>query len=438
MDNSITRRKFLLSGAACLGSTILIPGCGGSHDNHKNSSATGGDDDSAVTDDTFSDDTSDDDTGENFEKDIVAIGLFAAGSASSPENAVRLVCKSLDWSWLSHGDCVLVKVASNSGNPHPSVTSPAAVSALAAELFERGAGRVIVADQGGVSSVRSASGGMRHGSTRALMESNGLYEAVIGAGAEPYFFDEQDYEAGYFEASLPFSGSHWITKPKIPSIILDADHIIYLPRLSSHMIAGYTHGHKCAVGWLREDSRHELHFKAGSLHEKYVEVNYCEEIRSRFRLAITLAEKYLLDTGPDKGTIADADPWIVIASPHLPNHDAVSVALLAFIDDRTPASGDGLISPYGSHSDLNNRFFLRAVPVSTGIPWSSGVSGDYTTLNIHDYQSGIASDRALTRAYEILGGVPSSIGIRMIGNEPAQDLRDYLSSFGNGIFRITA
>jgi uncharacterized protein (DUF362 family) len=434
LKKRLTRRRFISTGAACLASTIFIPGCGKNNSGGKNGAAQTGDD--SADDDTLSadDTTGDDDTGANLPPEMVVLGLYTADSAASPREAVRKVCKALDWSWLAAGDSVLIKISCNSGNAHPAVTSPNALRAVIDEAFARGAGRVTVADQAGVASVRSGSDNRRYGSTRSLTESNGLLQAIEDSGAQAFFFDEQDYATGYFEATLPFSGSHWLAPPQIPEIIRSVDHIIYLPRLSSHMIAGYTHGHKCAVGWLRDDSRHEMHFKADSLHEKYVEINYCREIRDRHRLTITLAEKLLLDCGPDNGTIAVADPWIVIASSHLANHDAVSVAALAFIDDRTPPAGLGVTTPYGERSDLYNRGLLAAIPVSTGIPWISQAPGPYTALNIHGYQQGIASDRALSRAYEILGGVPNRIEVRTVGELPSGEFQAFLENFGGGIF----
>ena len=41
----------------------------------------------------------------------------------------------------------------------------------------------------------------------------------------------------------------------IARAITEVDHLVYLPRLSSHVLTGYTHGHKIAVGWLRDDPR---------------------------------------------------------------------------------------------------------------------------------------------------------------------------------------
>ncbi len=431
----ITRRRFIAGGGAWLASTVFLPGCGAKRRAANAGAATGDDD----NDDHRPDhDAADDDASGGLGADGVALGLYTADSAGTPLHAVRLVCQALDWSWLAHGDAVFVKLACNSGNAHPAVTSPDAVRAVVAELFARGAGRVVVGDQSGVESVRSAAGGRRYGATRDLMKRNGLWQAIAAAGAAPYFFDEQDYDSGYFGATLSFADAHWLAAPQVPAVIREVDHIVYLPRLSSHMIAGYTHGHKCAIGWLRDDSRHELHYKAASLHEKFVEVNYAKEIRDRHRLTITLAEQVLLDAGPDVGTIAPADPWLVIASPHPANHDALSVAAMTYIDDLTPPSGDGLVTPYGKMSDLYNRGLLSMIPVVTGIPWTSDTPAPYTPLASPDYQKGIADDRALTRAYQILGGVPSVIPVRLMGQAPAPDFRAFRAAFNRGIFDLSA
>jgi uncharacterized protein (DUF362 family) len=432
----LSRRRFIISGGISLVSTILLPSCGGSKSKSSGSSASDDDDDNDNDNDLSPDDDSaDDDTGGGQNPAEV---LFSADSAGTPREAVRMLLQSLDWSWLLPGDSVFIKVACNSGNRHPAVVSPNAVWAVVTELFARGAGQVIVGDQAGVSSVRSAAGNRHYGATRTLMQNNDLLAAIDAAGAEPYFFDEQDYDSGYFAATVDFPQSHWLNPPRVPEIIRQVDHLIYLPRLSSHLIAGYTHGHKNAIGWLRDDSRYELHYKADTFHEKYVEINYCREIRERLRFTLTLAEQLLLDSGPDSGTITPADPWLVIASQHLANHDALSVAALAYIDDRTPPSGAGLLSPYGANSDFYNHSFILSLPLMSGIPWSNDVPGPYTHLKIHDYQRGIANDRSLQRAYQILGGIPQAIDVRLLGETPAPEFLEFLQGFNSGIFQIKA
>lgn len=359
----------------------------------------------------------------------VLLGLYGGDG----EAAVRSALARMDLGWLGAGDTVLIKVACNSGNPHPATTSPAAVRALCGALLDRGAGRVIVGDQAGVEYVRNAEGG-RFGSTRALMGENGLLAAIEESGGEPYFFDEQDYEAGYVEVAPP-AGSGWSQPMFIPRIVTEVDHLVYLPRLSSHVLAGYTHGHKLAMGWLRDDSRFHVHNDAATLHEKYTEINYVPEIASRLRLVLTLAERILLDGGPDEGTIADVDPRIVIASDSLARHDALSVAALAAIDEVTEKDPE-VTNVYGPGAGTSNAGFTAfLVPSRTGIPWGDGATA--SPLPVHDYQNGIAQDRSLTRAFAILGGVPAEIPVLLDGAAPDEGFRAFLEAHQGGIFQIT-
>ncbi len=331
--------------------------------------------------------------------EAVALGLYTPATAPDPRAAVSAVCRHLDWSWLSPGDSVFVKLACNSGSLHPAVTSSNAVRAVVGELLDRGAGRVLVGDQGGIEDVGTNSDGSRRGSTRELTERNGLHQAIVESGAEPCYFDDQAYEEGFLEANMNLDGHHWPQPPNMAKVIAEVDHIIYLPRLSSHMMAGYTHGHKIAVGWLRTDSRYAMHLDAPNLQNRFVELNYHPLLRDRLRLTITLAEKVLLDVGPNDGTIADLDTWVVVASSHLANHDAVGVAVLAHVDGLMPDAP-------------------RIIRASK------------------EYQKGIGSDPALSRAYEILGGVPSAIQVNVLGQHPGAALQASLESYDRSILNL--
>ncbi|MCX5859346.1 MAG: DUF362 domain-containing protein [Proteobacteria bacterium] len=406
-DRSISRREFIAMVSAAVAGGLILDSCSG-----ESGSAPG----PAARPEAF-------------------LGLYSPGSSAGPEDAVRQLCEKLDFSWLKSGDSVFLKPACNSGNPHPATTSPNAVRAVIAELKARGAGRIIVGDQAGMEWVRLSPTERRTGSTRDLMAGNGLLDAITSAGAEPHFFDEHTFANGYFESTLDLPSRNWEPPPYLPNIIKEVDHIIYLPRLSSHLIAGYTFGHKCAIGWLRDDSRYQCHFEGSRFHEKYVEINYAKEIRDRHRLTITLAEKLLLDSGPDSGTIANAEPWILIASGNLAAHDAVGVAALSYIDALTsPAS---ILPGYGKSADILNQALITGlVPGKSGEPWGDRPMSDYTDVKYHDYQKGIASDLALTRAYGILGGVPAHTTVRLEGEPPSEDFRNFLESWSNGFFRL--
>jgi uncharacterized protein (DUF362 family) len=384
-----------------------------------------------------------------YSKDAVLLGLYSPASVADARAAVRAVCRHLDWSWLVPGDSVFVKLACGSDRPHPAGTSPSAVEAVVEELRARGAGRILVGDQGSVVFVRRTAEGIEFGATRALAQANGLLTAINASGAEPHFFEEGGYEQGYYTADAGFEGHHWSEPPHLPRVIREVDHIVYLPRLSSHALTGYTHGHKLAVGWLREDSRRRMHLDGASLPQRFTELNYFSDIRSRLRLVITLAEQVLLDCGPEVGTLAELDGWVVIASAHLANHDAVSVGVLSAVDRQAPESplliedrSHGFVLPFVLPyrpliADLLNRTWIAEyIPSVTGIAWGDGDMSRYTPLPTHAFERGIGHDIMLSRAYEILGGAPATIPVSLLGQAPSADLADALRAYSDGLLGL--
>ncbi len=362
------------------------------------------------------------------------LGLFRRELWTDPVEAAQAAFLQQDLSWLGPGDSVFLKVASNSGQPHPAVTSPSSVAGVVRGLFEAGAGRVIVGDQAGVQQVRLVEGDRRFSSTQRIFEQNGL-DAAAGEGAELHFFDDRGFEDGYVDATLP-EGSFWNKPMRIPAVTREVDHIVYLPRLSSHLLAGYTHGTKMAIGWLRDDSRRYLHHEASTFYEKYVDVSYVEEIRSRLRLTFTFVEALLLHQGPDFGTIATADPYIAVSSSSLAVHDALSVAVMTLFDRSTPADIEGLA--YGPWADAANYAFLNVVvEQDTGIPWGPD-EGSYSPFTPHSYQHGLGADRALTRSFNLEGGRPPSIPVRFDGEAPGDDLRLHLAAYSGGLLDMSA
>ena len=412
------RRSALLGGGLAAGQLVFdLTGCGAGDQRHDTDSGVIGPDD-------------------------VLLALYPAAELPSGEDAVHDALAQVDLGWINPGDTVLVKIASNSGYAHPSVTSPAAVRAVVAELFTRGAGRVIVGEQAGIQYVRHVADGQRFSSTRERLRNNGLLDAVTSTGAELYCFDDQDYDAGFFEATPP-DGSHWARPLMLPNVIRQADHIVILPRISSHAIAGYTLGHKAAIGWLREDSRNHLHADARSFYEKYTEINYVAEIRDRFRVALVYAEKVLLHLGPDEvtggftGTIVDADPRIVLASTNLANLDAVAVGLLVHLNRTTPVPPTVPLVYTQAGADAFNRLLVwRIVQQDTGIPWGPATAADYTPLTAHAFEHGISHDRVLARAWELTGGRPAMIRVVPRGARIDAALRDAIVQHGEGTLSL--
>lgn len=362
----------------------------------------------------------------------VLLALSAVTGPVTADAAVRDACARLDWSWLDRGDSVFVKLASNSPHAHPSVTSPAAVRGLVAELHARGAGRVIVGDQAGVEYVRRVADGRQFGSTIECLRRNGLHEAIVASGAEAYAFDDHDYGTGFFEATPP-PGSHWTEPLALPTVLRDVDHVVYLPRISAHAIAGYTAGHKVSIGWLRDDSRNHVHSDAASFYEKYTEVNYVPELRDRLRLALVLGEQLLLHFGPDiHGTVVSADPRLVLASADLASLDAVMSGLLVHLNDTTPPA-PGVV-PYraATANAVNQGFVTTYVKAKTNIEWGPARAADYRPLTAHAFEQGVSGDRSLARAWAITGR-PDAVRVVRHGAALDPGLAAAITAHGEGM-----
>ena len=121
-------------------------------------------------------------------------------------------------------------------------------------------------------------------------------------------FEDSGVDEGFFHHRSAHTGS-WKDGYFITSWVKKADHIISLPRISTHSMAGATLGFKNMVGMLREDSRMEFHANgpmnrlfsgprkgsnllssddgSNTFFEKIVEIG--DAVRNRLRLTLFLA-----------------------------------------------------------------------------------------------------------------------------------------------------
>lgn len=346
-------------------------------------------------------------------------------------HAVKQALEKLDLSWLKKGDSVLIKVASNSGNPHPATTSANGVRAMVEGLKERGAGRVIVADQAGVEHVRRSERG-RYSTTRERFMTNGL--GALADIAELHFFDDGEWDSGYVEATLP-EGHHWPRGMRIAAIVKEVDHIVYMPRISAHTLAGLTNAQKSAIGWLRDDSRHDLHNDAQSFYEKFAEVSYTEEIASRFRLALTLNESVQLFGGPDVGTVYKMNPPLVLASTSLANHDAMATSILVALQNTSGAEPSGMTYTALLAPTLNS-FFAGGAGVGTGEAGAWLSESPSSRYSAHDFESSVDGERAVLRGWQLSGGRPDSVQVIMHGSPMDDSLRAGLDAHGQGLYNF--
>ncbi len=230
-----------------------------------------------------------------------------------------------DFSWLSKGDKILIKLALNSGNEFPATSDPWVLTQVVRILKSKGSGEILVGDQSGVEAVQWNKDSKR-GSSRELCQSAGLLKAINESGATPVFFEEAGYDA-YVRTSPP-GAHHWKTPLWIPSIVDQVDHIIFMPRVSSHAMGELTSGLKLSVGFLREDSRRDFHSGGEDFFAMYEEIAQVPEISSKLRLTITSGRKVFTTIGPDFGDVAEPEYGMVFASEDLLANEIFSYAWL--------------------------------------------------------------------------------------------------------------
>ncbi|MFA5406263.1 MAG: DUF362 domain-containing protein [Candidatus Nanoarchaeia archaeon] len=215
-------------------------------------------------------------------------------------------------SWLKKGDKVMLKPALNSPDPYPATTHPLSVKVVF-DLLKARRADVFIADQSGVEHVVNNEQGIVRGSSLECFKKSGMW--FKGANFIP--IESTDWEKDYFNFKAPSWNFH-ITK-----LIKQADHIINLPRLSTHSQAGVTLGLKSIVGLLREDSRLDFHNngpfnfgikgytketglavpddKSGLFFEKMTEIMLA--VKDKLRVTLFTATKANVSFGPDKSLL---------------------------------------------------------------------------------------------------------------------------------------
>lgn len=348
--------------------------------------------------------------------------VFLAGVAKgtregSIKTAVReAALAASDFSWLSKGDSVFIKPALNSGRPYPSTTSPSAVAAMIGLLKDKGARRVIVGDMSGIEYVKLTATGLT-GSTRKLMESSGMAQALLAAGGELHFFEEKGWSA-FYEDPMECA-THWSRGLMMPKVLKEVDHIILMPRCSRHVLAGATLGLKAAVGYWRTDTRLEYHRDALSLQEKTAEANTARTLVQKQRLVISAADKILTTFGPDRGYVFQPAIGLVIASESVVAHDMVSLAWLLENRRLIPSDQKG---KFADNSPIVAWLANYWVVQKLG-GWKPILSADRLIKN--DLTT-IWDDRVLNRAYQVFHGLPK-VALLEVNRIPI-DLKNRLSA----------
>ncbi len=234
---------------------------------------------------------------------------------------------STDFTWMSRGDSVFIKLALNSGNTFPATSDPWSLGFMIRLMREKGAGRIMVGDSSGVESVHWSKEG-RKGASRECCKQAGLLDVIEQNGAETVFFEKLGYDA--FMSVYPEGQHHWKEPLWVTTAINGADHLIYLARVSSHIMGDITSGMKIGVGFLREDTRKAFHQGGEAFYAMYEEINRISAISSKLRIAVSSGRKVLSTFGPDNGHVTEPDMGLIMSSEDLFAHEALAYAWLLY------------------------------------------------------------------------------------------------------------
>jgi len=227
----------------------------------------------------------------------------------------RAVQLAGDFQFLNPGDSVLLKVALNFSDPFPATTSPDLVSNLITLLKDKGASEIIVGDLSPMWQ-----------DTMNCLQKTGIYDAALNAGARVIVFDDADMVKVQPELAV-----HWPAGFSMPGIFSEVDHIISLPTLRAHRLAGFTMSIKNFVGALPQDERFVMH-DSSDLLDMIAEIPLGTN-KIRFTVLDGREGWSMVKPGIEGGTLIE--PGIIIASSSLVGADAVGVALLKSFNTTT-------------------------------------------------------------------------------------------------------
>jgi uncharacterized protein (DUF362 family) len=284
-------------------------------------------------------------------------------------------------------------------------------------LKEKGAGEIYVGDKSGVENVHWSEIEKR-GSSRELCESSKLLKVIKDNKATPVFFEEEGLEA-YISVS-PEGSHHWKQPMMIPAILKKMDHIIYMPRVSSHVIGDLTSGFKIGVGFLRDDSRLAIHQGGEDFYAMYEEINHVPEIKSKLRLTITSGRKVLTTLGPDKGHISEPDYGLIFASEDLLANELLSYAWLQWNREfNTSGLSSATLGNVTRFRSVLNKFFLGKI-------WEGDMERETPALPM--YRPGnIYNHPAIVNFLSRRGGRPEKIIWNQINKIPDQGVSSYIN-----------
>ena len=205
---------------------------------------------------------------------------------------------------ISAGERVVVKPNFNSPDPYPGATDLDFLKAVVQILREAGA-KVVVGE---------SSGGIWR-PTRKVMEKMGALRQLTDVGAEVIAFDSRSWDW----VKVRVDGDY-IREVTIPRTVYEADKIVYLPCMKTHLIARFSLSLKLAIGLVHPGERRSMHMR--NLERKIAEFN----LALQPDLIIMDGRKAFVSGGPAKGKLME--PGVIMASGDLVAIDVEGLKIL--------------------------------------------------------------------------------------------------------------
>jgi len=205
---------------------------------------------------------------------------------------------------IDRGDRVLLKPNFNSQDPYPGSTDPAFLRAVVELLLETGAKVTIGESSGGIWKP-----------TRKVFRKVGMFELARDLGVELVAFDDKPDDWVRVKVNGDYLSSVFM-----PRSAYEADKIVYLPLMKTHIRGRFSGALKLAVGFVHPGELRALH--ARYLERKIAEISLCWQPN----LVIMDGRKTFVSGGPDKGQLEK--PGVVLASGDLVAIDVEAIKVL--------------------------------------------------------------------------------------------------------------
>jgi uncharacterized protein (DUF362 family) len=217
---------------------------------------------------------------------------------------------------FTSGDKVLIKPNFNSPNLFPAATDLTFLQAVIEFILETGA-KVTIGESSGVMWRPS----------RKVFNKLGIYELVKKLGVELVAFDERPDDW----VRVMINGDY-LNSVVMPRSAYEADRLVYLPCMKTHLLACFSGSVKLALGFVAPGQRRSIHL--GNLQQKLAEVNICWQPD----LIMMDGRKAFVTGGPDRGQVVE--PGLLIASGDLIGTDIEAMKVLLYYKARNKLPAD--------------------------------------------------------------------------------------------------